>query len=751
MAGRVVGSLTFVSHLDDGPLVAESRVAGERAAAAGSKSLDGLGEEWGKKFDNAVSKLGKRMVVSGRKNGLIFSKSFTDRVSKGIGNLRGIGDKVGLSIGAGISKARRGIDDVRLRAMYLGDGIRSLGGSKYVSPFLRAFSKVGSIIGGIFSRGGKDVDSFGGKLSKVGGSSFWNKIPQNGRQVIFWVSAIASASGEIAVLGSALGGALAVGATSFLALAAAGSVLYAGLQGVMGDLADLPAAARGGASAIQGLVKGFQAMQGPIQAALLVGLGGPINAVTKNLLPTLKTGFVGIATTLNGVLGQLAAAFSSPAAVSGFQTLLAGFQPIIASLGTSLIAFGSALGTIFIAALPSAQRFAGFLADIGKQFQAFIGSTAGATALDAFFMHTNMIFSALGPLIAATGKLLAGLVTPSTVAATTMFLGVLTQFMPILGQLLGAISQLSLLNIIAQVLLAVGQAIQPILPQISTLANLLGSGITTAIQILAPMVATLIAALAPFLDIINVLVATLLPPIMTLLQSLGTIITGLLVAALNAVLPLFTMLVPPINAIIAALMPIISAILPPLASLLSALIPLLSPIIGLFTALLGPILALITPLLKLIGPILNPLIDLLSTLMTAIIPVLTSVIKALTPVFTGVANAIGAVLIPVVKTIQGVLEGLINFITGVFTGNWSQAWKGLVQVFSSIVGGIGDIFRGIVNGAVDIINGLISGINTLTSAVGIPKIPLIPHWASGALLTGPTVGQIGRASCRERV
>ena len=76
-----------------------------------------------------------------------------------------------------------------------------------------------------------------------------------------------------------------------------------------------------------------------------------------------------------------------------------------------------------------------------------------------------------------------------------------------------------------------------------------------------------------------------------------------------------------------------------------------------------------------------------------------------------------------ITMIKGVLTGLITFITGVFTGNWSQAWQGVVQVFSSIFGMIAGICQNILAGVKGAINSVIDGINGM-------KIN-IPDWVPG--------------------
>lgn len=100
---------------------------------------------------------------------------------------------------------------------------------------------------------------------------------------------------------------------------------------------------------------------------------------------------------------------------------------------------------------------------------------------------------------------------------------------------------------------------------------------------------------------------------------------------------------------------------------------------------------------------------------------------------------------------KGTLEGIIDFVQGVFSGDWSQAWNGIVNIFTSIFGGLGELAKGILNVAVGAINGLISGINWVIDRINsisvdlpfgmghigfdIPRLSQIAYLAKGGILT----------------
>lgn len=118
-------------------------------------------------------------------------------------------------------------------------------------------------------------------------------------------------------------------------------------------------------------------------------------------------------------------------------------------------------------------------------------------------------------------------------------------------------------------------------------------------------------------------------------------------------------------------------------------------------------------------------------------------------ILTGAFTAAFDIVAAIVTAAIGVFSGLIEFIAGVFTGDWSLAWKGIVDIFSSIFGGIQGVAKGILNGIKAAINAVIGGINNIDFTVPdwVPVIggshfaPNIPYLARGTdnWLGGPAV------------
>lgn len=131
-------------------------------------------------------------------------------------------------------------------------------------------------------------------------------------------------------------------------------------------------------------------------------------------------------------------------------------------------------------------------------------------------------------------------------------------------------------------------------------------------------------------------------------------------------------------------------------------------------------------------------------------------IDILVTTFSSLWDTIGPFIMGLVEGVRlyidmmiGVFDGLIEFITGVFTGNWTQAWDGVVKIFTSIFEGITGIAKSVMNGVASVINKVIGGLNKIQIPSWVPgaggkgiNIPLIPTFAKGTNFFGGGLAQI---------
>ena len=114
------------------------------------------------------------------------------------------------------------------------------------------------------------------------------------------------------------------------------------------------------------------------------------------------------------------------------------------------------------------------------------------------------------------------------------------------------------------------------------------------------------------------------------------------------------------------------------------------------------------------------------------------------PVLGGILNGFFDTVKNVWDMVKGIFDGIIDFVRGVFTGDWTRAWNGVKNIFSSIMSGLANVFKSPLNLIISMINTIIDGINWLIDqanslagifGVNIGKIGYIPMLANGGVVT----------------
>lgn len=236
-------------------------------------------------------------------------------------------------------------------------------------------------------------------------------------------------------------------------------------------------------------------------------------------------------------------------------------------------------------------------------------------------------------------------------------------------------------------------------------------------------------------------------------DDLGSMLEAITRQIEMLLLPLGEALIPLVSEIIESILPILQALLEPLSEIL---LQLIDPILGIIDAL--------TPLIELILNILTPVLqafsETVSVIFAQIAEVVSQTISQVISTFSPLLEAISGIIIPILNTLLGVfssvfssilnsvkssissvqtiLNGIINFIKGVFTGNWRQAWEGVKQIFSGIVGTFASTFKAPINMIISGINSFISSLNKIKIPSWVPgvgglgfNIPTIPRLKAG--------------------
>ena len=274
-------------------------------------------------------------------------------------------------------------------------------------------------------------------------------------------------------------------------------------------------------------------------------------------------------------------------------------------------------------------------------------------------------------------------------------------------------------------------------------------------------------AFLPLASTMASLAVDLAPKIGDLLGRLGPIIEQVTVSAMPLVEDFFGGLMDALD----ALGPVIDQALPVLSDSIGQVFVAVSPLIPILTELIGNMLPVIAELIAALAPVistvlsvLSPVLSSVSQLISGLLPPLSRLLQALAPILqqTGalISSTVGAAfqaLGPLISGVTSILSSLINFITSVFTGNWSAAWQGVKDIFSSVFNSLAGIVKAPINAVIAIVNGVISAINGIgftipdwvpfglggkTFGLNIPEIPML---AAGGFTDGPSIaGEAGQ-------
>ena len=563
-------------------------------------------------------------------------------------------------------------------------------------------------------------------------NSSWKSLPHGLRQAIFYTGLFAAMAEEIAILGSAAGSGLTILAGAAGAAGVGIGTAIAAFQDLTGEISELPAAIQPAAIAFQSIGDAFGRMQDAIQLEALDGAVGAFDSL-RGTVDALIPAFEVVAESVGRFINEFARSIAP--GTQGFQNLvdlIAGAAPIFETLSSAFLTFGQALGNVFVAALPFVQIFANWIQRLAGEFLAWTNSIEGQTALQEWFENSVTIFSAIEPLIGAVAQALNDLVTPETIADFVEFLDTMTQFIPILGQVLGVIGELNLFNVFAEILLAIGFALEPVIPMLSQTAEILSVGLMNAIMLLTPGLMALVAAIAPILPVLAQLAADLLVAVIPAVLALVPVVTQLL-DAIIPLLPSFAelavILVTHVVTAVIALLPTLVPLIQLLADIAGVVAPLMPAFIDLVKLALAPTMVMV----QLLAPILTGLIQIIIALATpvlqataaflkskegmALVKTATDVLSTAMRIMSGVLQQVG----PVVATLGGIFDGIASSIGG---------FIGMVQ---DAIGAIGDFL------------GAVPGFLQSIPAPGGDFLGGLLPFASGGLVVGPTRALVGEA------
>lgn len=234
----------------------------------------------------------------------------------------------------------------------------------------------------------------------------------------------------------------------------------------------------------------------------------------------------------------------------------------------------------------------------------------------------------------------------------------------------------------------------------------------------APLIPTVLGFVSAFspLSLIFQAIQPILPNIAGLFQILGLTLGTVLTGALTQLTPLMSTLVGVVSGVLVAVMPAVNAMFVVFSEALVSLVPVLVGVLGAVLPLVGALLTQLAPVItSLITSILPPLVSIFGNIVNSIGPLVAVIagllipaVQALLPVVVTVFSVIADVITSVMRIIQGVIQ----VVTGAISGDWAQVWTGILNV----VGGVFDLIVSLISGAIQLVMSVVlNGLNAVVS------------------------------------
>jgi phage-related protein len=510
-------------------------------------------------------------------------------------------------------------------------------------------------------------------------------------------------------------------------------------------------------------------LKSSVQDTLFDGAAGGITELANAALPSLKTGMVDVAGSMNGLAGQFTEFWKAPGNLAGIESIFAGTANFIDGLGPGLAQATTGILSIGEAFEPVANQVGaqvgGLFGNIGQAFTDAMDSGA-LTQLFATFgdiiqglgegikpliggliQMGNIVGPALGPLFKTLGESIAAL-APTLGDLGATFATTLTAIMPDLTRFIDAllVGLKPVLPVIGDLLKSLMTALTPMIGPLSQIAQTVGTALTQAITALTP-------AIGPISDAFASLVGALAPILPVVAQVIGSLVQALapaLTRIFEGITPIIDMLGKLLIPVFERMMPIVEEVAGVLAdALLSALeelAPILPPLIEAWSNMVMAILPIMPVFARMIGELLPPLVQLLVELTPAILKI--------AEMFTWLINkVIVPLVIPYIEQFGESMKLAMDVA--------KIAVEASVAYFKNSLENIGGFFSGLGDVVGKVWETIVKNIARGVEVIGtlLTKIPgIIPkadeahaagnaligwareHMATGGLLVGPGSG-----------
>lgn len=341
-------------------------------------------------------------------------------------------------------------------------------------------------------------------------SDAWAGLGHNTKQWTLIIGAVAAGMQSIAVLGSAAAaGILVLGGALTGALVGAGALVTAFI-GLSGEIDDLPKSVRPAAEAFQALKEPLKELQNFLTERAFAGAEKSFNLIGDTIRKLIPS-FGPLGDAIRGIVDSFAEWSASAEGIS----LLSGLVEKSAPIFDKLVRIAGKLGRALLIAFnnPKFQKaIDDMLTGIGKMFDQF-ADFVSSDDFGVWIENTGEILGKLGKLIGATSTLFDRLVTPEAYERTGAFLDNLTEFMPHLASLLDILGKLDVFGLIAETLVTLGEALEPLAKPFGDLFEALSNIVSIAIDEWGKNLKPIAEDLAPIVQALADMIADVPPAV----------------------------------------------------------------------------------------------------------------------------------------------------------------------------------------------------------------------------------------------
>lgn len=168
-------------------------------------------------------------------------------------------------------------------------------------------------------------------------------------------------------------------------------------------LKNLSPNARAFVKASSGFTKGFEPIRMAVQDRLFEGLGKQIGPLSNNLLPTAKTGMIGVAGAFNSGAKEAAKFGATPIAKGALNVVFQTTRDVIAQASTAVQPFLGAMARLVILGAPLTKQMASWAINGVKAGAGFVNSAEGVSKIHLWVSRATEVLSKLGNIAKNVG------------------------------------------------------------------------------------------------------------------------------------------------------------------------------------------------------------------------------------------------------------------------------------------------------------------------------------------------------------